>query len=76
MAQKEKKYFPTTLQSRSVETFMYGSETISSLGPKLLHILQTELKKIVSPTLFKKKICEWAQKNCPCRLSKLYEQKI
>ena len=54
MAQKEKKYFPTTLQSRSVETFMYGSETISSLGPKLLDILPTELKKIVSPTQFQK----------------------
>ena len=33
---------------------MYGSETISSLGSKLLDILQTELKKIVSPTQFQK----------------------
>ena len=55
---------------------MYGSETLSSLGPKILDILLTELKRIVSPTLFKKKIREWAPKNCPCRLYKTYVQNI
>ena len=55
---------------------MYGSETISSLGPKICGILPTELKKIVSPTLFKKKIQEWTPKNCPCRLCKTYVQNI
>ena len=44
----------TTLQGRSIKTVMYGSETISSLGLKIWHILLTEFKKIVSPTLFKK----------------------
>ena len=39
-------------------------------------ILPTELKGIVSPTLFKKKIREWAPKNCPCRLCKTYVQNI
>ena len=38
---------------------MYGSETISSLGPKIWDILSTKLKKVVSPTLFKKKIRKW-----------------
>ena len=33
---------------------MHGSETISSLEPKIWDILPTELKGIVSPTLFKK----------------------
>ena len=55
---------------------MYGSETISSLGPKMWDILLTELKKNVSPTLFKKKICEWVPKNGPCRLCKTYAQNI
>ena len=41
---------------RSIKTVMYGSGTISSLGPKIWGILTTELKWIVSPTLFKKKI--------------------
>ena len=42
---------------------MYGSETISSLGPKIWGILTTELKWIVSPTLFKKKIPGWVPEN-------------
>ena len=36
------------LQGRSIKTVMYGSETISSLGPKIWVILLTELKKIVA----------------------------
>ena len=55
---------------------MYGSETISSLGPTIRDILPTELKKIVSPTLFKKKIPMWAPKNYPCSLCKTYGQNI
>ena len=47
----------TTLQGRSVKTVVYGSETMFSLGPKIWDILP-ELKRIVSPTLFKKKIRE------------------
>ena len=34
------------------------------------------IKKIVSPTLFKKKIREGTPKNCPCRLCKTYVQNI
>ena len=71
--QKESNYSlrnSTALQGRSIKTAMYGSETISSLEPKIRDILPTELKKIVSPTLFKKKTREWAPKNCPCRLCK------
>ena len=47
--QKESNYSPrnsTMLQSRSIKTVMYGSETISSLGPKIWDILPTELKRI------------------------------
>ena len=58
-SQKESSYSlrnSTALQCRSSKTAMYGSETISNLGPKIWDILPTELKKIMSPTLFKKKI--------------------
>ena len=77
--QKESNYSlrnSTALQGRSIKTVMYGSETISSLGPKIWDILPTELKKIMSPTLFKRKIREWALKNCPCCLCKTYIQNI
>ena len=36
----------SSLQGRSIKTAMYGSKTISSLGPKIWDILLTELKKL------------------------------
>ena len=75
--QKESNYSlrnSTTLQGRSIKTVKYGSENRSSLGPKIWDIIPTELKKTVCPTLFKKKIREWALMNCPCRLCKTYVQ--
>ena len=63
--QKERNYSlknSTALQGRSIKTVMYGSETISSLRPKIWEILPTELKEIMSPTFFNKKICEWGSK--------------
>ena len=47
--QKESNYSlrnRTTLQGRSIKTVMYGSETKSSLRPKIWDILSTELKKL------------------------------
>ena len=77
--QTESKYSlrnSTTLQGRSIKSVIHGSESISSLGPKMWGILLTKLKRIVSPALFKNKIREWFPKNCPCRLSKTYVQNI
>ena len=65
LSQKERSYSlrdSTTLQGRSIKTVMCGSETISSLGLKIWHNLPTEIKRIVSPALFKKKTREWAQR--------------
>ena len=69
-------FYAVTLQSRSIKIIMYGSETISSLGPKIWDILLTDLKSILYPTLLNKKICECAPKNCPCRSCKTYLQNI
>ena len=66
----------TALQGRSIKTVINGSENIYSLGPKIWDILPTELENIFSPTLFKKKICEWVPKNSSCRLCKTYVQNI
>ena len=77
--QKESNYSfrnSTTLRSRNIKTVMFGSETLSSLGPKEWNVLRTELKRIVSPTLLKKKVREWAPENCSCRLCKTYVQNI
>ena len=77
--QKENSYSlrnSVTLQGRSFKTAMYGSENISSLGTIIWDVLPTELKRIVSPTLFKKKIRESVPKNCPCHLCKTHVQNI
>ena len=77
--QTESKYSlrkSTTLQGRSIKTVMHDSETISSLVPKIWGILLMELKRIVSPALFKNKIREWFPKNYSCRLCKTYIQNI
>ena len=66
----------TAMQGRSIKTAMYGSETISSLRSKIWDILLTELKKKCVSYIFKKKIREWAPKNCPCRLCKTYVKNI
>ena len=77
--QKENSYSlrnSVTLQGRSFKTAMYGSENISSLGTIIWDVLPTELKRIVSPTLFKKKIRESVPKNFPCHLCKTHVQNI
>lgn len=43
------------LYDGSTKTVMFDSKTISSLGLKTSYVLPTELKEIVSLTLFKKK---------------------
>ena len=63
--QKESNYSlrnSTALQGRSIKTVMYGSETISSLGPKIWNILPTELKKICLPHYSKRKFVNGPQR--------------
>ena len=57
------------------EMYVYGSETISSLGQKIWDILPTKLKNIVS-YIIQKESCDWAPQNCPCRLCKTYIHNI
>ena len=76
--QKENNYSlrnRATLQGRSIKTVMYGSEAIQ-FGAKDMEHFTNGIKKIVSPTLFEKKIREWAPKNCACSLCKTYVQNI
>ena len=73
-SQKESNYSirkSTALQGRSIKTVMHVPETISSsLGPKIWDILPTDLKKMCLLHYSKKKLLEWAPKNCPCCLCK------
>ena len=49
--------------------YYFGTKNVFSFFQKFF-------QKIVSLTLFKKKIREWIPSNCPCRLCKTYAQNI
>ena len=63
----------TTLQGRSIKTHVWLRNYIK-FGTKNMGHFTDGVKKIVSSTLFKKKISEWAPKNCPCRICKMCVQ--
>ena len=50
----------------------YGEETLRSLGPKVWHILPSDIKSSQNLVIFKTRIKLWIPKNCPCRLRKPY----
>ena len=48
----------------------YGEETLRPLGPKVWHILSSDIKNSQNLAIFKNKIKLWIPKNCPRRLCK------
>ena len=59
-------------KSRNINTVLYGTETISFLGPKIWSIIPTDMDNATSFCEFKRKIRKWKPVACPCRLCKLY----
>ena len=59
-------------KSRNVHTVNFGTETISSIGPKIWHIIPTVIKNVATLDVFKRKIKQWKPDLCPCRLCKTY----
>ena len=53
------------LQRRNVNTVMYGTETIASLGDQILNLLPKNWKYSKCFNKFKKNIREWTTKECP-----------
>ena len=53
----------TSLQGKSIKTVIYGSETISSLEPKIWDILPTELQKLYLLHYAKRKFVNVPQRN-------------
>ena len=60
----------------AVNSVYDGSESISYLGPKMWDILPEELKAIETLESFKKEIKKWNPENCPCRLCKVFIEKV
>ena len=52
----------------------HGTESLSFLGPKVLDLLQFEIKQLEKLEAFKLKIKKWIPFQCPCRLCRTYIQ--
>ena len=53
-----------------------GTESLSFLGPKIWELVSEDAKQSVSLEVFKNKIKKWVPSKCPCRLFRVYLQKI
>ena len=62
----------STLQKRTNRRVYFGTESISSLAPKIWEIVPCEIKNAKSLDIFKKRIKLWTTNKCPCRLCKRY----
>ena len=63
--------------SRSqVRSIHHGTERISYLGQKIWDILLDDYKTIGNLDTFKVKIKKWKPENCPCRLCKVYIDRV
>ena len=60
------------IQRQANRTVYFGTESISSLIPKLWELIQSEIKSAKSLNIFKEKIKSWTTYKGPCRLCKTY----
>ena len=65
-----------TLERKGNRTFYHGSESLSSLAPKLWDLLPNSIKNSASLTEFKTNINNWAFERCPCRICKKYVGRV
>ena len=65
-----------TLERKRDHTVYHGSESLSSLDPKLWDLLPNAVKNSGSLMEFKTKINTWAFERCPCRICKKYVGRV
>ena len=58
--------------SRNMHTAHFGTDTISSLGPKLWKLIPDKIKHASKLSAYKAKIKSWTINNYPCRLFKIF----
>ena len=63
-------------KSRNIRTVRYGIETAAFVGSRIWRYMPSELKESTSLNEFRSKIKTWKAENCPCKLCKIYLQKI
>ena len=63
-------------KSRNIGTVRYEIKTAAFVGSRIWTNMPNELKKSTSLNEFKSKIKTWKPENCPCKLCKIYLQRI
>ena len=63
-------------KSRNIHTVRYGIETAAFVGSRIWSYMPSELKENTSLNEFRSKIKTWKPENCPCKLCKIYLQRI
>ena len=64
------------LKRKRDHTVYHGSESLSSLAPKLWDLLPNSIKNSASIKEFKTKINTWTFERCPARICKKYVGRV
>ena len=64
------------LASRNMHTAHSGTDTISSLRPKLRKLIPDKIKHASTLLTFKSKIKSWTINNCPCGVCKTFAKDL
>ena len=63
-------------KSRNIRTIGYETKTAAFVGSKIWSYMPSELKESTSLNEFGSKIKTWKPENCPCKLCKIYLQRM
>ena len=63
-------------KSRNICIVRYGIVTAAFCGSRVWSYMRSKLKKSISLNVFRSKIKTWKTENCPCKLCKIYLQRI
>ena len=58
--------------TRNIRSVIYGTESLTHLGPKIWALIPDIIKDSKTLPIFKSKIKTWIPDHCPCRLCKSY----
>ena len=61
-----------SFRSYNVKTALYGTETLSYLGPKIWNLVPSNIRDCATEPIFRKKIKKWKPDRCPCRPCKVF----
>ena len=61
-----------SFRSYNVKTVLYGTETLSYLGPKTWNLVFLDIRDCATGQIFCQKIKKWKPGRCPCRLCKIW----